>query len=330
MYNQQQKEEFLNYYASIKGSQSSMVSRARIAFNKIEHLEQSWEKDISEENDIQKLTNAFDLLSNNSSGFNSGRIIAMRDYCRWCYDFGIITKSSKFLDIQTTTSNKTKDSTVGSPLELQMHLNACFDPENKENMHNVYRAFCWLAYMGFTESQAFRISTSDVDVENKVIIHDNMKLDIYEEAMASIINCKTLSYFRVDNPRYTKESCVDRVQGLLLLRGIRRNPGKYLNTEFSRMQTYAIRDNKIAKRLNYASIWRSGIFYWMFKQEQMGHEVKFDGFAILKWKDSREGRSDNLETEYNPSNKDHIRYVLRDIRTLKRDYKKWKEAHYNA
>ena len=329
MYNAAQKEAFMNYYRVAKSGKESMFVRAKQVFQRIEKFETEWEMDFCDQDNEAELQRVFDSVSYVSGGSINGQLTVLRDYCKWCKEEGIINSPSKFLNIKKQSNNKLAEKAVDSPISLQMHLNAILDPESKQTIHNVYRALFWLAFIGFTESEAFEITNDEVDLQHNVIRHNDLKFDMYLESIPSIKNCKELKAFIVENEIYSdKKSTRTRTAGDLLLRGIRRGPGKYINTELSRAQTKAILAKKVTKQLTYRSVWMSGIFYWMFRQEQMGFKPDFRGAAIRQIREGRLRRSKDEEFIFDPNDPSNHRYILTAIKGLKDDYKRWKEAFY--
>lgn len=326
MLNSKLKDDFIAYYSELKSGKPSMIARANQAIKRIGKYEDRWKCDLCEQSNTQKLQELFDDIRGNSSSYICGQLSPLREYCKWTYDIGFVDKIPKFLDIKSPSKNTVIDGTVASPLELQMHLNACFDIESNESIHNIYRAFLWLAFIGFTESQAINISANEVDLINKKITHDGLSFDIYEEGFSCIKNCALLKQFYCDHPQYFGEPKPrPRFDSDLILRGFKSNPGKNLNTECSRAQTVAERDGDISKRLSYKNVWRSGVFYWVFRQEQINNiNPDFRGFAIRQWLDSK-----NYQVEFNPNDSKHKRYVYVAEHGLKVDYNIWKKAHYN-
>lgn len=331
MYNPEQKQDFLSHYCNIKNGKTSMISRAEQALQRIGKYEQEWGCDLCEQTNRSELQKAFDDIRGESSSYSSGQISVLRSYCKWAHDTGIVSKVPVFMEIKKPSPSKMVSKTISSPLDLQIHLNNVFDPEAKENMHNVYRAFFWLAFIGFTESQAFNILSTEVDLKSKTIQHDDLILDIYPEGLEAIKNCAKLNAFYFDNPKYSESvKTQGRVAGDLLLRGLRKNPGKHLNSECSRLQTNALREGKITKQLNFKSVWRSGVFYNVFRQEQINQrEPDFKGYALRLWLDNRANQSRGLETKFDPNNENHVRYVHVTERGLISDYKLWKQLYYN-
>lgn len=329
MYNPKLKKKFMKYYTVLNSDSPTMLQRAQQAMERIAKYEESWNEDICVHKNIDDLQEVFDNFSGNSSSYSNGQLSPLREYCKWCFAIGEAKTKPEFLNIKKRTPHKMTMNTVGSPLELQMHLNKCFDPDTKENIHIVYRSYFWLAFIGFTQSEAFKITIDEVDLENLVIIHGDLKLPIYKEGFPTLKKCKELTEFIIENANYKKgERRESRMPGNLLLRGCKQNPGKHLNTECSRNQIGKASDDETDVRLNYKTVWHSGIFYWMLQQEQIGIKPDFTNIAIRKWADSRSNQSRGLETEFNPDNLNHLTYVNNARRALERDYKTWKKAHY--
>lgn len=333
MYNRKQKEKFLAYYKKLKANKPSMITRAEMALNNIEKYEQSWGKDISCQEDINELQKIVDEFSGISTSTRDGRLVALREYCKWCLNEKIEGANSNLLEINGPTSDKLENKTVANPLELQIHLNKILQPENLENIHNVYRAFVWLAYIGFSEKEVNGISCDDVDLESMRITYNDSMFDIYPESLRCIKNCKYMRTFKYSHPLY-KENTIDRerVSGNLLLRGFRSDPKESpyykLNAVISRAQTQAFRAGEITKKVTYHSVWLSGIFYRALQKEQQGISADFYGVAIRYWENiSRNNSNDDIV--FDPDNNTHRKRVLLLEKSFTNDYKRWKKIFYN-
>lgn len=333
MYNQNQKEEFLNYYKTVKPDKSTMLYRAESVLSSIEKYEKKWEMDFCEQTDHVELQKVATEFSTMASGPLDGRIIVLREYCKWCKDREIPNASLEFLKIKVS-NDKIAEKMFGSPLELQIHLNKLFQPENLKNIHNVYRAFVWLAFIGFAEKECIDITCDDVDLNSMIISHNDSVFSIYSEALQCINNCKNLKTFNYSHPLY-KDKTVDRerADGNLLLRGFgsdpKESPYYKLNAMFSRSQTNAFRDGKITKRATYHSVWLSGIFYRAFQQEQQGSSIDFFGVAVRHWLNIPKQVANSVN-EFNPEDESHQKRVSLFVKSFEKDYKRWKKVFYNV
>lgn len=330
MYNQSQKERFLIYYKEEKRDTPSMIDRAVIVLRRIEKFESKWGKDICFQDDPSEIQKVINEVSCIKSGTISGQILVLREYCNWCL-LNVPNSCSTLLEIRKPTTDKFKSKTVANPIQLQIILNKLFDPESEKNFHSVYRAMLWIAFMGFTESEAFELTTDEVDINNRVIIHNDILSRIYEESVPAIQNCKELDYFQYTNTNYIDNTISrPRFPGNKLLRGYKTNPSKGFNAEISRIQTKAVREGKLETAIRYNTIWMSGIFYHAFQQEQIGILPDFRGVAIRDWEHIQKQKSNTKDFEYDPKNPEKKFRVDTIERNLKRDYKRWKKAHYET
>lgn len=329
MYNKELKERFLEYYKEKKSGKQSMINRAENVFKRVEAFEQKWGKDLCLQDEPEEIQKLVDEVSSVVSGTTSGQLLVLRDYCNWCLNNNIDGASNLLQTIRKPTSEKLKNMTFANPLQLQVRLNQIFQPEQDETSHNMYRALLWLAFMGFTESEAWEIKSDEVNLDKMEIIHDNIVAKIYQEAEPSIRNCKELNYFRYTNSNY-KEETINRpkIKSDLLLRGLKAEPGKWLNSELSRAQTNAIRAGKIEGHIKYSTVFRSGVFYIAFQQEQTGIKPSFRGIAIRSWIHIQKQKTESNDYEYDPRDIEKKKRVDLFETNFKRDYKRWKSIHY--
>ena len=231
-------------------------------------------------------------------------------------------------EVKKPTSDKFAGKVVGDPSQLQIHLNAIFPDEDELSVHNTYRAFAWLSFMGFPENEALAIKCDEVDLDAMVVKHAGEEpLTIYPEALQCMKVCKELKIFKYTHPSY-KVITIDRKRegGDLLLRGfisgVEQSPHYKLNNVLSRAQTTAARTGRITKRLNYFSIWQSGIFYRAFQNEKMGIQPDFRKAAIRRWLNIPKQVA-NERTEVDLENDVWRRRIRNMQRTLELNYIRW-------
>ena len=213
--------------------------------------------------------------------------------------------------------------TVANPQHLQRYLDSIFEPEEEETIGCTLRCYFWLAYMGMDEEDAFNITTSEVDLANMVIKHNDREYIIYRESIPAFRNCVRLKRFRYKHPNHTSISYKDRAPGDCLLRGISANKPntQAFRVEISRRKKKAsvIKTNSsLDLDLSFSRAWMSGIFYRMLERERAGIPADFLEIAIQ----FTEGRTYTLSRRQTVQDKQRrlAKYYLND-------YNRWKEAY---
>lgn len=313
MYNEELKTRFVKSY-------TTSINTARVCesvFNKFEPYECIWGADLCTKSaeDLQPIINTIVGLRARS---RFSRLIMLKDYVKWCIGVANVPNACDgMLQITTVGLDKIRQQTVASPLHLQKYLDAICAPESKQSTDNIYRCYYWLAYGGVAEEDILRIKCSDVDLSSMVVHYKGTEIPIYREAVAAFKNCVELTQFVYNHPNYTKTVWKDRVDGDILVRGIRANPSVYsLRVEISRRAK--LHEEETGLRLSYFRIWISGVFYRAYERELIGETPDFSSVAA----DKMEGKTYKLDSGRNTL-ESKKRKVVKDYNE---DYQRWKLA----
>lgn len=320
MFNEELKSRFISEKYLDENSQVWVKG----LFDRTEPFEEKCGKDLCALSD-EEFVEAF----NGITGIrNSGREIILRmlrNYVSWCIDNDVPNTRPELLEVDGGISDKIKAQTVGNPTHLQRWLDFIFVPEKDETLDNVNRAYCWLAYSGIRENEAFEVQDSDVDFENMVIHLHGKEYPIYREGIPALRNCKTHASFIYDNPRYEKPIYKDRLPGHDLLRACRGGANNIMSmrTMMNRRIRIAMKkceDETVKIRLTYFRIWMSGLFYRMYEAERAGMPVDFSGVVKEDLKIRAENGGDIQDRFYGSMRNSLIKNYIKD-------YEDWKETY---
>ena len=276
MYNEDIKFMFIHDHTNSK----AMIASLKSIFNKTASFEIRADKDICsfKKDELEEIIN--EILGTRSSS-RKARYGILKRYCKWCVEQNIQGACDGMCQIEYDKANAViiGNNTVSSPKELNDYLDTIFDPITDCTIHNMYRCMLWLAFMGVAEKDITSITDTDVDLFNKTLIYNGVKIPLYEEAIPAFsvfIGCKQ---FRHRHPNYTVVSWRDKCDGDSFIRGI-----KPLDT-IGLISTYTrcIRENKsveLVKKLSYNDVRLSGLCYKQYTLEIAGVEP-FPQNAVL-------------------------------------------------
>ena len=314
MYNEELKEKFISWYTKSEYTKKACVA----VFKACEKYELHWGADLCTRSteDLQKMSEQIVGLREEGRKI---RITMLRAYSKWCVEHGIEGAIDGMNGVDVTGVGKLRTQSVRNPLHLQRYLDTVFDKESDRTMDNVYRCFHWLAYAGMKEEDIVRAKTSDVDLQNMVILLENTEYPIYREALPCFHVCVEQEQFRYihDNPSY--ECMRDRYKSDRLLRCIKADPSiTEIKSKISKRTKTAFDEGKTDMRLSYYRIWISGIFYRKYEQEMAGIPADFTDIA---WADMQ-GKTYKLDIGRNT--------VSAKMRQLRKqydiDYANWKQT----
>lgn len=321
MYNESQKKRFIVQYTGSPSTFKACVS----VFNSLEPYEMGWGADLCTQ-DSETLSQA---INETITGLRHRSILSimsiLKEYVRWCLNSNIKGACDGMLKVNNIDGiNIIKERTVRSPAGLQVYLDSICDPEGDETIDNIYRCYFWLAYCGVKESDAFLISSSDIDLENLSIRYNGLNLVMYREALQAFKNCVKLKSFVYKNSAYKSPISLNRVSGNSILRGVKgENSEKTMRVAISRRSKKCIDGGKTKLKLSYGRVLLSGIFYRAYLDEEtFGKEPQFIEFA-----------RESVEEEYRSRGitdvpKDVIRAKqVKANREYLNDYKRWKLAN---
>lgn len=308
MYNQDRKNKFIEeHYRS-----ELVKAQIRNLFEALEPTELAAGKDLCELS-VNEVRSAL----SSSGGVRKHSVerfyLAIGEYCEWCIDQGVSGVNRELMSIRGANTDNVRDKMVASPADLHQCLNELFTPEREMRYDNVYRAYCWLAFLGFQEADALRLTTNDVStVHGSIKYHDDM-YPLYAASTQCLSNCAKLDEFIVK--ARGGDISRARVPGDQLLRGLRTEAtAKGLKNELSRQISAARKSGKPVRRLSYFRIWLSGQYFRLYSQEKIGDVIDFG--AIARATISERG------TEYSFP----MKALWFITKSYEEDYNTWKEA----
>lgn len=322
MYNEELKQRFIDFYT---GSEN-MKKLCRVVFNKVAKYEEEWQADVCSVS-TEQLQPMVDSIVGFRSRSKWSTLVILKAYTKWCIGENIPYACDAMLKINSIGVGNLKTKMVSFPMSLQNYLDEICAPESLQATDNIYRCFYWLAYMGMPEEDIMRVRTSDVNFDNLTIIFNGKSYDIYKEALPALKNCVNLGSFYFNHPNYAADKQVwkPRVEGDLLLRGIRGScTVKSMRTALVKLvydytKTPVVR--KTEMQLSYHRVWLSGIFFRMYEKEMSGKEVDFEPAALQ----FMEGRKYNYENSGGKNQNIKKREVAKDYLE---DYQRWKLAFF--
>lgn len=305
MYNQSVKAAMLQQLSD-KGASTI---RFKKLFAHIEQFEIDAGKDVCAMS-VQELQRVADSIK----GFRAtsvGQLTTLREYIEWCVAHKVEGAHNCFEQIDTSNLEKMRTKTVVSPRQLQVYLDALFDPESECGIDNTYRVYYWLAYAGVAEEDFIDVTVQQIDLNTMTIMYKGRELPIYREALPCFRNSVELTYFRRINPKNGKMTDYNRIEGDSIFRGIRTNPIKTtIKTAIKFARKNALEAGKTTKVLSYTSTFYSGIYYRMYEDERAG-------LPINPFKIAEEITADKEYT-------DKYNATMRVKRDLVGDYEIWK------
>lgn len=268
MYNEGLKLCFINDYTQ----KESVRELCLYTFNSIQRYEEKLATDICaiREDDLMEILEDISGIQSNS------RVRVIRAYVKWCLEHNIENACDDLLKIDFEPLEKIRTRMVSNPLHLQMVLDEIFDAESAMSIDNVYRCYCWLAFMGVPESEAITIPADDVDLENLTVSSGRQKYRIYPESLPAFRNCKLSDSFIVadtEKKRYASNN---------ILRGIK-SPFKAvtLRSAITKRKKRATTEEFTPKEISYSWLWLSGVFYRMYESERAGIKPDFGPLAVM-------------------------------------------------
>lgn len=324
MYNEEQKKAFIASYTKSNKTTALIVQ----IFTWFEPYESTWGADLSQQTSevLQPVVNKISGLRSKSTELV---LIILKEYVRWCIRNGLEVDRGIF-DVRIHSIEKIKKQMVASPLHLQFKLNEIFRLTEEETIDIVYRVFLWMAFAGLEDSDAIRVTSDDVDLQNLRINFEGHSYEIYKESREDFEKACNLTDFFYEHPCYTVRR--ERAEGNLIMRGFRSSS---LNLQTLRpMVTRKINDGKgkpgdtqtrqEGKKqkkdvISYKRIYLSGIFYRAYECERAGLSLNFS--VVVANEMQRKNK------EYTLSKTRTLNTIANKIeREYKTDYEKWKCA----
>lgn len=310
MYNEELKERFLE---SVTESEHTRAVYRGI-FRITEKFEIEAGLDVCEMDSVTGKKTAESLL-NLSGASVEKRLTLLKQYVRWCVKNNVPGAALGFLDVRPTPPyNRMRDKMVSGARMLRDYLNIVFDPPEENTVHNLYRCYLWLAFMGAPYDRIAEIRRSDVDLAARTVTVYGEILSIPDEAIPEFRNCANLERFGI---RDSGKELI-RYPGGMLLNGTNDsvNPVN-IRVKVSTLEKKACDEGWTKRRLSYNNTRLSGIFSRAMRDEMTGVKPDFSEAAQkLEAEDARTGAVPKEETRaYRISERE---------RGLRQDYRRWK------
>ena len=304
LYNAKQKHTFLQSHYS---SEANKMSAANILL-RVAPFEQGLGRDLYTFSDEELRPVFEEILTMKSSG-KAHVVNVVRHYFKWCVSNNIPGARAFTYQVGLDSIAKTRTRMVASPAHLHHVLNQFYRKESDDTVENVYRAYFWLAFMGFPQRFSAEITKEHIDFSDMVITISGKSSRIYPEALASFKSIASLTSFNTTNkkcsihetpPKWVRR---DRIKGDWLLRGLvsAHDKAKQKNAPDNRTdQVDPDPDNRLASlrrtiinnklleskkllrsetadglHITYETVLQSGIFYRQYDLEKFTHSHDF-------------------------------------------------------
>lgn len=312
VYNPDLKERFLR--EATDSEHTRKIYRA--IFGAIEEFEEEAGMDVCEM-DAATGKPLADSLMNVSGKSVEKRLILVKQYVRWCVRNEIPGASLAFVDVVPMPPyGKLRSKMVSGPRMMADYLNSVFDRPEKRSVHNVYRCYLWLGFIGVASDLAGQVTATDVSIPERIVRSEGMEFEIPEEAVPELRNCVELTGFATEygnTTRFTPRGC-----GQAILRNLSETPnieGLWVRT--SKFRKDAQDKGRTDKAVTYSYARLSGIFCRAFRMEMAGLAVD-----LRKEAERLEDENERKNPDINPE----TRRARVNVRTngLADDYQRWK------
>lgn len=314
MYNEEQKTSFIRQYT---GS-LSMAEAATKTFNALEKYESQWGADFSTKS-AEDLQPVVDELCGLSYGSKWLRLSIMREYVKWCLRTGVPGACDGMLQVNSVGLEKIKHQMVSGPRHLQKVLDEIFEPDDEQATTATFRCYFWLAFGGLMPEEAVEVRANDVDFSSMTVFAKGRSAPIYREGLKTFHNVVELNSLRYSHPNYREPVWRPRVPGDKILRGVKADfDTTHAGFYISRFTKSAVDAGRTTQRINYHSIWLSGIFFRTCENERAGIPIDFSEYMTyrLDWRKTRNREFSGNEKVWN--NKAKVGFM--------QDYYRWKLA----
>ena len=263
MYNQELKERFIREFAYTDSVRKSCAK----TFERAGQIEESVGADFC----TMDLADARSVLDSvGSLKGNNARVNILFAYVRWCEWHKVPNVNMDILNESKQSYTKIRQKMVSGPFHLQMCLDQIFEPESAQTADNMYRCFCWFAFMGMTQRTAMSITSGEVDFDDMVIRHELRSYPIYRESLPTLRQCATMTEILIPAVD-SSVRCRPRAYGDEMLRGL--YGVQTINT--LRATLAAKRKDKLdlgmdVSMFTYNSLTLSGAFYRIYEMERAG------------------------------------------------------------
>lgn len=267
MYNNKIKSRFISeQYADTP----RLAKVAKTLFATLSKYENEWQNDACTVS-AEALSSALAEMKPRGIFTNSSdpRKTVLVQYVKWCLENNIPDANPEAVNIATPPVKKEviEQCLFKSPKELSGFLDDAFDDEDKNSLDLTLRGMCWLAYMGFSETDALKVCPEHINFEAKIVTYNGESYPLYPQSIKCISKCVQLKSFTIVRRLYQTEE--PRIDGNTILRGIVESSTtvQKMRHSMSRKITKAMNDGMIDRRVNYNQVWISGLFYRAYQSE---------------------------------------------------------------
>lgn len=311
MYNTDLKERFI---ASVTDSENT-ATLYRLIFRISEPYEEHAGIDLCQMDERVGKPLANKLVGISGTSVDK-RLKLAKSYVKWCVENGVPDAKLDFLNVSPNMYRNIERNMVSGPIMLEEYLGQVFDRPEEETVHNVYRCYLWLGFIGVPRHLLNELSIREVDLEQRAIETGGVRYAIIDEAMPVFRNCVNLTAFR-SKQRYGT-ILKTRSLGSYLLRGVADHFSlSHLAIKVTTLEANAENDGKTERRISYDRARLSGIFYRAFNAELAGADAGFRTEAERLTDEETEQREGTTEKWVQQ------RVSARE-NSLRRDYERWK------
>lgn len=318
MYNSEVKERFINQHTTSESVMKTCIG----TFNSIEKYERQWGADICTRS-LEEVTEVLEKIAPMRVSSKPTCISNLRRYARWCLEENIPGSNDNILKVKVTGVEGNRHKMVANPLMLEKKLHSLFDSGKPEyeivnGIDNVYKTFCWFAFMGIPEEETVKIKKNEIDFDNMVVRHNSTNYRIYFESIPTLKSAVELDHLLFTHTNYTSD-LQQRFDSDEVLRGF--------NAVFTSYSMREMLSRKIARyksrtggeiKFSYKRLYLSGIFYRKYQEEIAGDIVDFRREAEYHVSNSKDFKELTPEKIKNRVKQARIAY--------NNDYEMWKLA----
>lgn len=292
-------------------------------------MEHRFQIDLSEF-DTTMLQAFFSRISGTLSKTAAVAFINLKGYIRWSRVHGYKT-SDAVNNIRIDELDKFKSRMVSSAKHLESILDIVFPNPESNQIYYVYRSYLWLAYIGVRQEEVMSITEDDLSFEEMKIIrkYPDESLEICVESVRDLRRVCALEFFIEPRARGHSSTPRQREPGNAILRGKVRSGSQDINylegtlrpsisRAFKKAQAEHV-DEKLSLSLSYDRVRLSGIFHYVYEQEQFRGFRNFERYVD---EDFRHGVYAVSETHTEKQIKSGMRCDYNN------DYQRWKAVFF--
>lgn len=323
MFNPQLKEAFMRKYTTSGNTQKLLL----YIFRKTGEVESKYGIDFCRMN-VPQTKEAFDNASGVKTNGAGAVLKILKMYINWCTANGLwATDAIQFVRIDGY--EKLRNSHLASPHHLAVSLDAAFPHPEENEIEYIYRSFLWLGYIGLQDTEAIRVTASNLNFDTMKLTFPKHRepYEFYTDSKPDLLKAAYLTSFT--ESRCRGHRIAQRAEGNEILRGkpSKKSMEERLESTFRPFICRAFKaaaehpieqEEKPSLKLNYKSVYASGLFYRTYERERRGVSPKFDEIIMKERRMSREEYSQQTPAERN--------YFDELIRNTRKDYENWRSV----